>query len=156
MSMISDFVSYRLSKVREINLKFTDRRVKLTNEILQGIRAIKSYNWEHPFQKELEKVREEELHWLRAAASSRAVLVAALSAAPSFVAVFSLTLYALLGNKVNPTNVFTSLALFNQLRFPLTFFPMLLNSLAEEEDQMQHHLKNEGKCHVLIQNATFT
>lgn len=121
----------RLSKIREENLKATDYRVKLTNEILQGIRAIKSYNWETPFRERLDRVRAEELQWIKSAANVRAVLIAALSAAPSFVAVFSLAVYASLGNTVDPAKVFTSLALFNQLRFPLTFFPMLLNSLAE-------------------------
>eukprot|EP00981_Chlorochromonas_danica_P011662 scaffold4203_cov166-Ochromonas_danica.AAC.8 len=121
----------RLSTVREENLKFTDRRVKLTNEILQGIRAVKSYNWEKPFQEKLQNIRVKELELLKAAGASRAVLVSVLFAAPSFVAVFSLAVFALMGNALDPTKVFTSLALFNQLRFPLTFFPMLLNSLAE-------------------------
>lgn len=121
----------RLSTVREENLKFTDRRVKLTNEILQGIRAVKSYNWEKPFQEKLQNLRVKELELLKSAGASRAVLVSVLFAAPSFVAVFSLAVFALMGNALDPTKVFTSLALFNQLRFPLTFFPMLLNSLAE-------------------------
>ena len=47
------------------------------------------------------------------------------------VAVVALGTYGLLGNKLTPTKVFTALALFNQLRFPLVFLPMLLNNLAE-------------------------
>ena len=39
--------------------------------------------------------------------------------------------YGLLGNVLTPTKVFTALALFNQLRFPLVFLPLLLNNLAE-------------------------
>ena len=61
----------------------------------------------------------------------RSLLVCALSTAPSIVAVCTLATYALLGNELGPTKVFTSLALFNQLRFPLIFYPMLLNTLAE-------------------------
>lgn len=122
----------RLSAIRESNLKATDGRVKLTNEILQGISAIKSYNWERPFEQALSSVRSEELKWIQAAAGVRAVLVAVLSAAPSFVAVFSLGCFSLSqGGVMEPAKVFTALGLFNQLRFPLTFFPMLLNSLME-------------------------
>ncbi|KAJ1437218.1 hypothetical protein B484DRAFT_416639 [Ochromonadaceae sp. CCMP2298] len=120
-----------LSKLKELNLALTDRRVKLTNEVLQGIRAIKSYNWEAPFSAQLDDIRKQELECLKKAANIRAVLVSTLSTAPSLVAVASLSVYALLGNELNPTKVFTSLALFNQLRFPLIFFPMLLNTLAE-------------------------
>lgn len=38
-----------LAKARERTLKFTDSRVKLTNEVLQGIRSIKSYAWEKAY-----------------------------------------------------------------------------------------------------------
>ncbi|RYG70087.1 ATP-binding cassette domain-containing protein [archaeon] len=125
------YVFCRLSSLREENLVYTDNRVKLTNEVLQGIRAVKSYNWEGPFKERLQDIRKKEMQLLVAAGRARAVLVSALFAAPSFVAVFSLAVYTLKGNRLDPTKVFTSLALFNQLRFPLTFFPMLLNSLAE-------------------------
>jgi ABC-type multidrug transport system fused ATPase/permease subunit len=121
----------RISQLREENLQATDKRVKLTNELLQGIRAIKSYNWEAPFATQLAAIREAELHGLKSAANMRSLLVSTLSTAPSIVAVCTLATYALLGNELSPTKVFTSLALFNQLRFPLIFYPMLLNSLAE-------------------------
>lgn len=112
-------------------MKFTDKRVKLTNELLLGIRAIKSYNWEAPFADQLQSIRELELRGLKSTANMRSLLVCALSTAPSLVAVCTLSTYALLGNDLTPTKVFTSLALFNQLRYPLIFFPMLVNTLAE-------------------------
>ena len=121
----------QLSALRVENLKLTDARVKLTNELIQGVRTIKSYNWERAFVKQLNDIRTKEIAALKAAANTRAILVSILSAAPSFVAVLSLGMYALLGNVLTPTKVFTALALFNQLRFPLIFLPMLLNTLAE-------------------------
>ena len=122
---------FRLSALRSINLKYTDSRVKLTNEILQGVRAIKSYNWEKPFVEKLTHIRDLELKALEASANTRAILTSVLSAAPSMVAVVTLGMYGLLGNVLTPTKVFTALALFNQLRFPLIFLPLLLNNLAE-------------------------
>lgn len=128
---LNSFFLKRLSAFRAENLKHTDSRVKLTNEIFQGIRAIKSYNWELPFISQLASIRELEIRSMRAASNSRAILVSILSAAPSVVAACTLTVYALLGNKLYPTKVFTALALFNQLRFPIIFFPLLLNTLAD-------------------------
>jgi ABC-type bacteriocin/lantibiotic exporter with double-glycine peptidase domain len=122
---------FRLSALRAINLKYTDSRVKLTNEILQGVRAIKSYNWEKPFLDKLTTIRDLELKALEASANTRAILTSVLTAAPSMVAVVTLGTYGLLGNVLTPTKVFTALALFNQLRFPLVFLPLLLNNLAE-------------------------
>ena len=121
----------RLSALKAANLKLTDKRIKLTNEILTGIRAIKSYNWEKPFADKLNEIRRQELEALKATANTRAILVSVLSTAPSLVAAMTLGMYGLLGNVLNPTKVFTSLALFNQLRFPLIFLPMLFNTLAE-------------------------
>ena len=43
----------KLSRLKAQCLKHTDARVKLTNEILQGVRAIKSYNWERAFLEKL-------------------------------------------------------------------------------------------------------
>ena len=36
--------------------KATDRRVKVTNEILQGIRAIKMYGWEDSFVEMVKRI----------------------------------------------------------------------------------------------------
>lgn len=121
----------RLSALRAANLKMTDQRVKLTNEMFQGIRAIKSYSWEKAFADQLISIRREEIRTLKACANVRAILVSMLSASPSIVAVVVLGLYALLGNSLTPVKVFTALALFNQLRFPLIFLPILLNNLTE-------------------------
>ena len=125
------FFLKRLSDLRAANLKMTDQRVKLTNEMFQGIRAIKSYAWEKAFADQLISIRKEEIRTLKACANVRAILVSMLSASPSIVAVVVLGLYALLGNSLTPVKVFTALALFNQLRFPLIFLPILLNNLTE-------------------------
>ena len=95
------------------------------------MRAIKSYNWEQPFVEKLTQIRDLELKALEASANTRAILTSVLTAAPSMVAVVTLGTYGLLGNILTPTKVFTALALFNQLRFPLVFLPLLLNNLAE-------------------------
>jgi ABC-type multidrug transport system fused ATPase/permease subunit len=119
----------------------TDKRVCLSNEILMGIRAIKSYSWEKPFKEELSRLRKSELKVLRRSAIVRAALVAVLSAAPSFVAVITLAVYSWLGNSLSPTKVFTALGLFNQLRFPLIFYPMVLNTLADGRISLRRVMK---------------
>ena len=145
--------------------------MKLTSEVLQGVRAIKSYNWEQPFVQTLAAIRKAELDALKKSANAKAMLTAILSASPSFVAVATLSVYALLGHKLTPTKVFTALALFNQLRFPLIFFPMLLNTLAEGkvslvritdflsskevDDYVERDVAGEG-CAIAVTNATFS
>ena len=41
--------------------KLADERLKHSNEILQGIKLLKSYGWEHLYVKVVEKIRNEEL-----------------------------------------------------------------------------------------------
>ena len=41
--------------------KLADERLKHSNEILQGIKLLKSYGWEHLYVKVVEKFRNEEL-----------------------------------------------------------------------------------------------
>ncbi len=93
-----------------------------------------------------------------------------LSTAPSLVAAVTLGVYGLLGNVLNPTKVFTSLALFNQLRFPLIFLPMLFNTLAEgkvslnrltsflqtEEVQSYVESKEDGNYQIRVENGMFS
>uniref|UniRef100_A0A669DGK9 ABC-type glutathione-S-conjugate transporter n=1 Tax=Oreochromis niloticus TaxID=8128 RepID=A0A669DGK9_ORENI len=43
------------------NMKFKDKRMKIMNEILNGIKILKLYAWEPSFQKQVEDIRGEEL-----------------------------------------------------------------------------------------------
>lgn len=122
----------------------------------------------------LNDIRKQELNALKATANTRAILISVLSTAPSLVAVLTLGMYALLGNVLDPTKVFTALALFNQLRFPLIFFPMLLNTLAEGRVSLErltnfllaaeiqgyveteHKGSTKGEYSILVENGTFS
>ena len=59
------FLFSTLQAMRRKKVRFTDLRVKLMNEILGGIRIIKYYAWELPFQKKVTEVRMDELRMLK-------------------------------------------------------------------------------------------
>ena len=50
-----------ISRLTSEAAAFTDQRVKLVNEFLSGIRVVKFYSWEVPFQKRIDEARENEL-----------------------------------------------------------------------------------------------
>ena len=50
-----------LFALRRKQLKFTDERVKLTNEALQGVRVVKMYGWDGALKAKMAKVRKQEL-----------------------------------------------------------------------------------------------
>lgn len=113
--------------------KFTDARVKTTNEALQGMQSVKMYTWESSFEKEIREHRAGELSHLQAIAYLRAGSGAYMSALPGLVAVLSFVVYVLAvpGARISASLLFSALASFDQLRFPLLFYPMALAQLSQ-------------------------
>jgi ATP-binding cassette subfamily C (CFTR/MRP) protein 1 len=52
-----------------------DKRLKLTNELLQGIRIVKYYAWERAFQANIESFRDKELEHVKALSMNRSALI---------------------------------------------------------------------------------
>lgn len=59
------WVMKQLITVRKKAAAFTDKRVKLTQEMLQGIRIIKFFTWESSFLKSLGIIRDRELFYVK-------------------------------------------------------------------------------------------
>ncbi|CAM9715367.1 unnamed protein product, partial [Chrysoparadoxa australica] len=138
-----------LSESRAQMLEKTDLRVKQVNELLQGIRAIKFYNWELPFLRRIEAVHGEEQDILRRSVNLRSILASVLTTTPSVVIVITLGLYSATGNPLVPSVVFTALSLFNQLRFPLYLFPVTLSVLSDgrvSHDRLSNFLNSAESC----------
>jgi ABC-type multidrug transport system fused ATPase/permease subunit len=53
-----------LNNTRKAKVVETDKRVKMMNEILNGIRVLKYYAWEVPFMGKVEEIRSREVHIL--------------------------------------------------------------------------------------------
>ena len=115
-----------VSKQRRKVLKYSDLRVKMMNEILAGIRIIKYYAWERPFGKEVGGLRGKELAALTKLAYTSAIgFSLILMSAPLIqpILVF-LTYIEIQDTPLNPATAFTTVALFNIMRFPFAFMPM--------------------------------
>jgi ATP-binding cassette subfamily C (CFTR/MRP) protein 1 len=115
-----------VSKQRRLVLKYSDKRVKMMNEILAGIRIIKFYAWERPFGKEVGDVRGKELEALTKLAYTSAIgFSLILLSAPLIqpILVF-LTYVSVQDEPLSAATAFTTVALFNIMRFPFAFLPM--------------------------------
>ena len=49
-------------------MKLKDERIKVTNEVLNGIKVLKLYSWERAFREKIEGIRSRETRLLRNAA----------------------------------------------------------------------------------------
>ena len=131
---VQGIVMKRLFKLNRSVVQHTDSRVKTTNEALQGISSVKMYTWEESFQKQIGKYRNLELYYLRGVAYLRGFSQAYMTALPGIVAVASFVVYAVQADTViRASTLFAALNAFEQLRFPLLFYPVALAQWAQAQ-----------------------
>ncbi|XP_028966466.1 multidrug resistance-associated protein 1 [Galendromus occidentalis] len=118
---------YQISLMRD-----KDKRTKLMNEILGGIKVVKLYAWENSFMQRITKLREKELSALKAQAWLSGFMVFAFTSAPFLVALASFAAFVLSdpSNVLDANKAFVSLSLFNILKVPLALLPILITYFA--------------------------
>ncbi|XP_054654514.1 canalicular multispecific organic anion transporter 1 isoform X2 [Dunckerocampus dactyliophorus] len=115
------------------NMKFKDKRLKIMNEILNGMKILKLYAWEPSFQAQVEDIRGQELNVMKKFAYLTSVSTFIFSCAPALVslATFAVFVGVSSDNVLTAEKAFTSISLFNILRFPLAMLPMLIAAIVQ-------------------------
>ncbi|XP_065882476.1 ATP-binding cassette subfamily C member 4-like [Dysidea avara] len=103
--------------------KVTDKRVRVMNEIISGMRLIKMYAWEWAFHEYVKKIRKKESNIITKASMIRGVNQAIFYSLLSLLGFITFSMYTGLGNSLTPKKVFTVLSLYGVARF---FFVRLL------------------------------
>uniref|UniRef100_A0A5F8GB70 Multidrug resistance-associated protein 1 n=1 Tax=Monodelphis domestica TaxID=13616 RepID=A0A5F8GB70_MONDO len=158
------------------HMKSKDNRIKLMNEILNGIKVLKLYAWELAFKEKVLEIRQEELKVLKKSAYLAAVGTFTWVCTPFLVALSTFAVYVTVdkNNVLDAQKAFVSLALFNILRFPLNILPMVISSIVqasvslkrlriflsheelEPESIVRKPIKDGGGDSIIVKNATFT
>lgn len=114
--------------------------MKLTNEVMNGIKIVKFNAWEPAMKHLIEEIREKELSCIRVHSLIRSALDCYNFSTPFLVALFSFATYISISedNTLTPQIAFVSLALFNQLRMPMMTIGVLINLTV----QVGFNLKN--------------
>uniref|UniRef100_A0A672I1Z1 ATP-binding cassette, sub-family C (CFTR/MRP), member 3 n=1 Tax=Salarias fasciatus TaxID=181472 RepID=A0A672I1Z1_SALFA len=114
-------------------MQHKDARIKLMNEILNGIKVLKLYAWEDSFREKVLAIRQKELNVLRKTAYLGALSTMAWTSAPFLVALTSFAVYVTVdeNNVLDAEKAFVSLSLFNILRFPLNMLPQVISSIVQ-------------------------
>lgn len=130
---VQGVVMKRLFALNRKIAKHSDERVQATSEALQGIQSVKMQTWEGEVLAGISGRRDEELRYLKAGAYLRGFARAYMGALPGLVAVVSFVVYALWEKDadLSASTLFAALVAFEQLRFPLLFYPMALAQLAQ-------------------------
>eukprot|EP00600_Ochromonadales_sp_CCMP1393_P017669 CAMPEP_0175031920 /NCGR_PEP_ID=MMETSP0005-20121125/21113_1 /TAXON_ID=420556 /ORGANISM="Ochromonas sp., Strain CCMP1393" /LENGTH=1650 /DNA_ID=CAMNT_0016292283 /DNA_START=12 /DNA_END=4964 /DNA_ORIENTATION=+ len=136
-------VSMYLKGLQKTLSEVRDERIKLTNEVLSGMKVIKLQAWEKEFENRIEEVRERELEIFKKYSIAVSMSGALYTSIPLMVAILTFITYIALGNELNVATALTSLALFDLLRFPLFMLPQVLNNVVEAKvsvDRVQNFL----------------
>ncbi|OCL11568.1 hypothetical protein AOQ84DRAFT_229156 [Glonium stellatum] len=150
--------------------KVTDQRVSLTQEILQAVRFVKYFGWETSFLARISEIRNREIRAIQVLLSIRNGILAVGMSMPVFASMLSFITYSLSNHILNPAPIFSSLALFNSLRLPLNFLPMVIGQVIDayssinriqeflmaEETQDDIEWDRSNKNAVILKNADFT
>lgn len=159
-----------LFRRRVVINKITDQRVSLTQEILQAVRFVKYFGWETSFLERVDSIRKREIKGVQWLLGIRNGILAVGMSMPVFASMLSFITYSLTDHGLNPAPIFSSLALFNSLRLPLNFLPLVIGQVIDanasvkriqefllaEEAQEDAEWDYEAKDAVVIKNADFT
>ncbi|KAJ1439399.1 pdr transporter [Ochromonadaceae sp. CCMP2298] len=141
-------VSLYLKTLQKKLSEIRDERIKLTNEVLAGMKVIKLQAWEREFEGRIQEVRARELFTFRKYSIAVSMSGALYTSIPLMVSILTFTTYIALGNSLDVATALTSLALFDLLRFPLFMLPQVLNNLVEAKvsvDRVQSFLLESEK-----------
>uniref|UniRef100_A0A8D3EAF9 ABC-type glutathione-S-conjugate transporter n=1 Tax=Scophthalmus maximus TaxID=52904 RepID=A0A8D3EAF9_SCOMX len=164
---LNGFIAKKRSKLQvTIQMKFMDGRIRLMNEILNGIKILKFYAWEKAFLEQVLGYREKELEALKKSQILYSI---------SIISFAMFGVYVMLDdrNVLDAQKVFVSMALINILKTPLSQLPFAISTsmqamvslrrlgkyLCSEELKVDNvsksPLSSDGED-VVIDNGTFS
>eukprot|EP01084_Bolivina_argentea_P028757 53399_1 len=111
--------------------KVKDKRIKVVNEVFGSMKIVKMYGWEKSFGHKIAEIRREELKLLKCYIWIYTIMVLFWGFAANLVSLAAFAAYTAGGGELTATKAFTSVALFNLLRFPLSFLPRMILSVIE-------------------------
>lgn len=121
-----------VTRLRSKSIYVTDSRIHIMQEILLAIKLVKFYGWERSFAEAIARIRKQELKMLGQNGWYKTVNLMLVFWIPPLMALGIFTLYTIVeGGTLTSAVAFTTLSLFNTLRFPLVVLPKSIRSFAE-------------------------
>ncbi|KAG2173089.1 hypothetical protein INT43_004462 [Umbelopsis isabellina] len=113
-------------------MKIRDRRVGLTNEIMQSIRQVKLFAWEEQWERRILAIRNDELKQIRNVALYQIYFDFIWQGCPLFVTLLSFWYYTKIqGQALTAATAFTSLLIYEELRYAFNNIPSWISNAAQ-------------------------
>lgn len=128
-----NMITNQMMKVRTKRVQYSDQRVELVSNMLQGIKVTKLNNYEKSYEERITTVRDQELKFLKREMAIWASTMLITVCSPMLATGACFATYVLLddGNILTAADTFGVLLLFSALRFPINFAGRLIGKLAQ-------------------------
>uniref|UniRef100_A0A6Q2XSX6 ABC-type glutathione-S-conjugate transporter n=1 Tax=Esox lucius TaxID=8010 RepID=A0A6Q2XSX6_ESOLU len=169
---LNGFIAKKRSKLQvQVQMKYMDGRIKLMNEILNGIKILKFYAWEKAFLEQVLGYREKELKALKKSQILYSISIASFNSSTFLIAFAMFGVYVLTDDKnvLDAQKVFVSMALINILKTPLSQLPFAMSTTMQaivslkrlgkylcSEELKEDNVTKTPLNGVLIDNGTFS
>lgn len=126
-------ITYKLMTLQVKQMGKKDERVKIMNEILNGMKVLKLYAWEPSFDKNVRNIRSQEISLLKRMSIFNSLMSFFWTFAPFMVTLACFMTYVLMdeSNVLDAQTAFMSLSLINILLAPLLMFPIAIALIAQ-------------------------
>ena len=114
-------------------MKFKDKRMKLINEMLGGMKVIKLYGWEPSFMNQVQDIRDDEVKNLKKFAWVNASIQLIFTILPYVSLLVSFITYIFMSNenKLTADKAFVTASYMSQLSMQIVFLPMIIVYLVQ-------------------------
>ncbi|XP_016766887.2 ATP-binding cassette sub-family C member Sur isoform X2 [Apis mellifera] len=127
MTPLQLILGKKMSENSKLITKNSDTRLRLINEIFQGMRLVKLRAWENIFEEKIKKTRDDELKMLDKDSFYWTLINFLIHASSVLMTLFTFAAYFWLEDQtLDAGKVFASLALVSQLTVPLLIFPVMI------------------------------
>lgn len=169
---INLLLGMKIEKWQMKGMEYKDERIKVTNEVLNGMRVLKLYAWEPPFRDKIQDIRQKELDISKKLIWLRAVMWFLFTCSPFLICLTMYTSYIFIDKThvLDASTVFVSLAILHIIQEPLGFIPIIIGAIIQmrvslmrlnkfmnlseiDEEQINHEISSDA---VQVENGTFS
>ena len=111
---VSKRIASNIGRYRRVHMPLVDGRLRLTGEVLAGMRVCKYFGWEPLFAARMQRQRDAEMYYVRREVAVWALSICSNIAAPVLATLVSFSAYSAAQNeRVTAETAFTALLFFN-------------------------------------------
>jgi len=133
MLPVASILGKRFGAFRQLIQIAADRRLKLTNELINGIRIVKFYAWEDAFVRNINSARQDELKQVRGLGYNRSFLIFIMSNTTTIIVGLIFLFFGFFGSNGNLEvgTAFSTLSFINLLKLPFFLLPFTITLILQ-------------------------